>query len=120
MALSLVAYNIVVTLKRFAAAALGIVPGDVSDDMVATEIQTVTTGMMIALPGEQWASIGEWDGRELAGWLTDLMVGLDATKYRKAKRSPKPPKELKKDGSSGHVATHRLLNPDKNRGKRSP
>ena len=119
-ALSLVAYNLVVTLKRFAAAALGVVPEDVSDNMIATEIQTVTTGMLIALPGEQWAPIGAWDGPELARWLTALLEGLNATKYRKAKRSPKPPKQLKKDGSSGHVATHRLLNPDTQRGKKSP
>jgi Transposase DDE domain len=120
MALSLVAYNIVVTLKRFAAAALKVTPDEVSDDMVATEIQTVTTGMMIAVPGERWNLIGWWDGQELARWLTRLMEGLSPTKYRKTKRGPKKPKKLNKSGSSGHVSTHRLLHPKAKAPKKSP
>jgi len=117
MALSLVAYNLVVTLKRFAAAALGVVPEDVSDDRVATEVQTVTTGMLIVLPGERWAGIGSWGSQELARWLGRLLEGLHATKYRKARRGPKRPKELKKNGSSGHVSTYRLLNKEQKDGK---
>jgi hypothetical protein len=120
MALSQVAYNIVVTLKRFAAAALGVVPEEVSDDLLATEIQTVTTGMMIAVPGERWNHIGLWDSQELARWLARLMEGLSPTKYRKTKRGPKKPKKLKKNGSSGHVATHRLLHPKEKARKKSP
>jgi hypothetical protein len=109
MALSLVAYNIVATLKRFAAAALAVTPEDVSDDLVATEIQTVTTGMMIALPPQRWEPIGWWDGQELARWLSRLMKELHRKKYLKTKRGPKNPKKIQKNGSSGHVATHRLL-----------
>ena len=110
MALSLVAYNILVTLKRFAATALQVSPEDVSDNMIATEIQTVTTGMMIALPECHWKPWGSTNGKELARWLTELLKELNPTKYRKAKRGPKNPRRLKKNGSSGHVATYRLLN----------
>ena len=120
MALSLIGYNIVVVLKWFAAAALRVTPGEVSDDMVATEIQTVTTGMMIAVPGERWNPMGLWTSRELAKWLTLQMVGLSPRKYLKTRRGPKNLSKLKKNGSSGHVATHRLLHPPPNAPNKSP
>lgn len=109
MALSLVGYNIVVALTRFAAVALRVPATDVSDHAVATEVRTVTVGLGIAVPDERWVPVGWWTAGQLAAWRTRLMAGLHEAKYLKTRRGPKTPPTAKKNGSSGHVATYRLL-----------
>ena len=108
MALSLVAYNVIATVKRFAATAMDVEGDEVSDHQVAVEVQTVTEGMMIAVPPARWQPLGYLGPVKLADWLTRAVAGLDPTKYRKTKRGSKKP-ALPRNGSSSHVATARLL-----------
>ena len=105
---AMVGYNVVVASKRFAAA-LRVPATDVSDAAVATEVRAVTVGMGIAGPDARWVRIGSRTAAEWAAWLARLMAGLHPAKYLKTRRGPKTPPTAKKNGSSGHVATHRPL-----------
>lgn len=108
-ALAFVAYNIVLTLKHLAAKALRVPPAALSGVMLAEEIRSLTAGLMVAVPPERWAELGGWTAKQLRAWLAEVFASLSGTKYLKAKTRPKKPKVVTKTGSSGHVATSRLL-----------
>jgi hypothetical protein len=109
--LALMASNSVAVLKAAVRSAHGEKEAsEMSSYYVALEIKQVYTGMMIALPPEQWVIFREMSAVEFAKELKQIAVGMDQEMYRKSKRGPKkPPPQKKQYKNGGHVSTHKLL-----------
>lgn len=109
--LGLVASNGVALLKGSLRSVHGVeAVSAMSSYYLTEEVRTTWTGMMIALPGPLWKSLGVLPVEEFGEVLRQIAKRIDPTRYRKAKRGPKkppPPKGRYKNG--GHVSTHRLL-----------
>lgn len=108
MTLSMVAYNVIVTVKHYMAASLAVEVDAISDHRIGVEVQTITEGMLIALPPERWQPLGGLSVLSLASWLKQVLSKLDAKRYIKTIRGVKKPR-VKRNGTSNHVATHLLL-----------
>jgi IS4 transposase len=112
--LALLAANAVAVLKAAVRAEHGAAAADeLSGYYLALEVKQVHSGMMIALPPEQWAAIARLPVPGLAGLLQELAAQVDLERYRKSRRGPKkPPSPKSRYKNGGHVSTHKLLAKD--------
>jgi Transposase DDE domain len=109
---ALVAYNILAVTK----AALRAVHGEkkieeeVPGYYLALEWEAVYTGMMIAIPAEEWVCFQEMGVPELASILRELASRVKLAKFKKSPRPPKkaPPKR-RNNRKQPHVSTARIL-----------
>ena len=94
---ALVSYNVLSTLKAALRAVHGeaVVAEEVSGYDVADEIQMTHRGMMIAIPGGEWAVFHDLTPVELADVLVRLARSVSLPKFRKHPRGPKEPKPRK-------------------------
>lgn len=82
---------------------------------VADEISGVWRGMQIAIPAACWTdAFGDLSVPQLAKILVRLAHAVKLPHYQKHKRGPKKPPP-KRQGSSPHVSTQRILNERKQR-----
>jgi hypothetical protein len=109
---ALVAYNVLAVTK----AALRAVHGEkkieeeVSGYYLALEWEAVYTGMMIAIPAEEWVCFREMGVPELASILRELASRVKLEKFKKSPRPPKKaPRKRRNNRKQPHVSTARIL-----------
>lgn len=110
--LALAAYNGISVIKAALRSVHGTetVEDHVSGYYLSLEISKTYTGMMIALPEEQWNVFRSLSVAQMAKILKDLAHGVDLVKYQKHSRGPKKPKpERIHTGKTHHVSTARIL-----------
>ena len=120
--MSLVAYNILATLRG----ALGSVHGvskievGLSDFYLVDEIQGIYRGMMIAIPSQKWEIFVTFSLDQIAELLQQLATGVNLKRFLKATRGKKKKrKPLIVDSKHRHVSTARLLETEKTSKRRS-
>jgi hypothetical protein len=91
---------------------------EVSNFYLTNEINTVYGGMMLALPPAEWERFQILSPVKLADQLLIWARGADLTKYPKSSRGPKKPKPKCPNAQFQHVATARLLDPERFPSKR--
>jgi IS4 transposase len=109
---AVVAYNILAVVKGALRAEHGEekVQREVSGYYMALEWSRVYTGMMIALPAEEWEVFGRMGVQELAGYLRVWAGKVKLAKIKKAPpRKPTKNKTERIQDDSPHVSTARLL-----------
>jgi hypothetical protein len=107
-----VAYNAVSMVKGAIRAAQGkkYVEEELSMYYLTLEVAQVTTGMMIAVPSENWEVFRTMSREKFAATLVALARRLDPSKYTKHKRGPKRKQPKKISGKHNHhVSTARIL-----------
>lgn len=83
---------------------------EVSEYYIAEEISTTCTGMVIAVPDEEWGVFRKGTVYEVAVLLVELASRMDLSKFKKHKRGPKkPPPPKTKFKGKPHVSTAKLL-----------
>lgn len=110
--LALMAYNAVSVIKAAMRVAHGeqTVKDEVSAYYMTLEVTQTYTGMMIALPADQWVVFGEMSNREFAEFLVKIAKGVYLPKYQKHVRGPKKPPPEKRSGAKiKHLSTARIL-----------
>jgi hypothetical protein len=109
--LALVAYNALIVVKAALAAGQGHlkVEEELSSYHMATELSTVSTGLQIAVSPEQWQVFTAMTTKDFAAWLCHTTKNLDWSRYRKSKRGPKKPAEIKRTRRGAHRSTARTL-----------
>jgi hypothetical protein len=109
--LAAVAYNLLAVLKGALAAEHGPakVEQELSSHAVAEEVALDYSGMRVALPAECWQRFGQMGSAELAAWLRQTARGIRWDRYRKSKRGPKKPVQVKRTRRGAHRSTARLL-----------
>jgi hypothetical protein len=110
--LSLVAYNAIAVVKAAMRAAHGAeaVEKKVSGYYISLEISRTTTGMMIAIPAQEWTVFHNLSCSQMAKLLKALAAKIELSKYQKHPRGPKKPKPKKTSGAKiKHVSTARVL-----------
>lgn len=120
---ALVAYNVLAVVRATLRAVHGReVEEEVSTYDLATEIQGVYQGMMIALPAAEWAPFGAMSVAQLVTVLKVLAGQADMALYQRSRRGPKKPRPARIHCKrQPHVSTARLIaNRRKNKKKRSP
>lgn len=109
--LAVCAYNVLAVLKGALAAAHG--PAKVEEELssyaLTEQVASTYRGMSIALPAEAWLGFGRLGAARLADWLEGMAAGLHWPRYRKCKRAPKKPVEVKRTKRGAHRSTARLL-----------
>lgn len=110
--MALVTYNILATIKNI----LSVVHGwgkiemGISDYYLVNEIQGTYRGMIIGVPGDDWAWISQFDDDEMVEWLKSLAHNVRLKYFCKTVRGQKKPKaKLKNNPQRPHVSTARLL-----------
>jgi hypothetical protein len=112
--LALVSYNVLAGVKAALRAVHGqaTVQQTLSGYYLADEIAGTYRGMMIAIPGPEWAVFIICTVAEFASALIDLARRVRLSAFKKHPRGPKkPPLKKRRDAKKKHVATARLLNP---------
>jgi DDE family transposase len=109
-ALAVTAYNLLVLVRQ----AMTVGPGkpavaDLSSYYLANEVATVSEGMAIAVPAEQWQRFAQMPARVFAEWLRGVVEGIDWRTYRKSRRGPKKPVVVKRTRRGAHRSTAREL-----------
>jgi IS4 transposase len=107
-----VAFNAVAVVKAAIRAAQGkqYVEEQLSMYYLTLELAQVTSGMMIAVPEENWKVFRTMTREEFAATLVDLARRLDPRKYTKHKRGPKRKQPKKISGKRNHhISTARML-----------
>ena len=119
---ALVAYNILAVVRAALRSVHGrAVEAEVSTYYLATEIQGVYQGMMIALPEAEWEPFRTMSVAQLATVLKTLARRADLAQYERSRRGPKKPRPARIHcKSKPHVSTARLLANRRNKRKRSP
>ncbi|MFN2232132.1 MAG: transposase [Anaerolineae bacterium] len=110
--LALVAFNLyaVVMAALRAAHPTQTIDETVSEYYLAGEIATTMTGLNIAVPEHEWASLAQASARQFAAWLLDLANHVDLRTLRKTTRGPKkPPTPRTRFKGQPHVSTAKLL-----------
>ena len=110
--LALVAFNLyaVVMAALRAAHPTQAIDESVSEYYLAGEIATTMTGLSIAVPEQEWASLAQVGAEQFAAWLLDLASHVDLRKLRKTTRGPKkPPIPRTRFKGQPHVSTAKLL-----------
>lgn len=83
---------------------------EVSEYYVAQEIATTYTGMLMAIPEDDWTVFTEASQAELGDILLYLAAKVDLSKFKKNKRGPKkPPNPKNQFRGKTHVSTAKLL-----------
>ena len=106
------AYNVLAVVKGALRAVAGEekVQEEVSGYYLALEWACVCTGMMIALPAEEWRVFGEMSAKELAECLRKWAEQVDWRKIKKSRpRRPTKQKTTPIRATSPHRSTARLL-----------
>jgi len=109
---TLVAYNVLAVVKAALRAAHGCdkVEREVSLYYVTEQVRRTYTGMMIALPAEEWAPLVQMTNAEFARWLKGIARRVKLQRYRKSPRGPKKPRPRRtRFARAKHVSTARLL-----------
>lgn len=109
---AVVAYNVLAVVKAAMRAVHGEekVHNEVSGYYMALEWALVYTGMMIALPAEEWEVFGTMSAKELAGHLRGWAAKINLLKIKKAPpRKPTKNKTQRIKDKSPHLSTARLL-----------
>ena len=109
---TLVAYNVMATIKAALRAAHGTdkVENEVSLYHVVEEIKRTHGGMMIAIVPKEWLGFRGMTAEEMAEVLRDLAENVDLRKYKKAPTREKKPKTPRKyDPKQPHVSTAKVL-----------
>jgi hypothetical protein len=116
-ALAVVAYNLLAVLRGALASVHGQskVEAELSTHAVAEEIARDSSGLRIALPAACWQRFARMSSAEMAAWLQQAARGVRWGRYRKSKRGPKKPVQVKRTRRGAHRSTARLL---QNRQKR--
>jgi IS4 transposase len=86
---------------------------ELSNFYLTNEIQTVYGGMMVALPPEEWVQFQILSPAQLAARLVRWARDVDLTRYPKTLRGPKKPKPKTPNAQFQHVATAKLLDPQR-------
>lgn len=110
--LALVAYNGISLIKAALRAVYGIqtVDDEVSGYYLSLEIAKTMTGMMIAIPNEQWIIFRQLTPVQLAQLLAELARHVVLSKYQKHARGVKKTRPQRTKLSEGnHVSTARIL-----------
>jgi hypothetical protein len=110
--LALVAFNLyaVVMAALRAAHPTQAIDDTVSEYYLAGEIATTMTGLIIAVPEHEWASLAHASPEPFAAWLLDLAKQVDLRKLLKTTRGPKkPPAPRTRFKGQPHVSTAKLL-----------
>ena len=110
--LALVAFNLyaVVMAALRAAHPTQAIDESVSEYYLAGEIATTMTGLSIAVPEQEWASLAQVGAEQFAAWLLDLASHVDLRTLRKTTRGPKkPPTPRTRHKGQPHVSTAKLL-----------
>jgi len=63
----------------------------VSEYYLAQEIETITEGMLIAIPENEWTMVSHVNSAELGNILLYMASYIDLKKYKKNPRDPKKP-----------------------------
>mgnify|MGYP003595623825 CR=1 FL=1 len=83
---------------------------EVSEYYVAQEIATTYTGMLIAIPEDDWTVFTQASQAELSDILLSLAAKVDLSKFKKNKRGPKKaPTPKTQFRGKPHVSTAKLL-----------
>lgn len=119
---ALVAYNVLAVVR----ASLRAVHGQEAEEntstyYLATEIQGVYQGMMIALPPEEWEPFRTMSVAKLVALLKALARQADMALYKRSRRGPKKPQPARIHcKSKPHVSTARLLATRRKKENRAP
>jgi IS4 transposase len=111
-ALAAVAYNLLVLTRRAVASGLGEELGGeeaLSSYRLAVQVSAVDAGLSIALPPPIWERFVAMTTAEFAGWLFEVARHIDWRPYRKSRRGPKKPTEVKRTRRGAHRSTAREL-----------
>ena len=108
-------YNLLAALKGALRGVHGEdkVEQQVSNFYLTNEIQTVYGGMMVALPPDDWVMFQRLTPTQLARQLIRWAGDIDLTRYPKTCRGPQKPKPKLANARSQHVATAKLLDPQR-------
>jgi IS4 transposase len=119
---ALAAYNVLGVVRGALRATHGAekIQTECSSYAMADEIAGVNQGMMIAIPGEEWAVFRHRTVEELVEVLRMLAGKVRLTRYHKRPSGPKkPPVKRKYNKRKPHVATAQLLKGRKKRQKQT-
>jgi Transposase DDE domain len=110
-ALAVLAYNLLAVLKGALASAHGQqkVDEELSGYALAEQVASAYEGLTVALPAEVWQRFGQMTAAQLADWLRQVAAGLRWQRFRKSKRGPKKPAQVKRTRRGAHRSTARLL-----------
>lgn len=110
-ALACVAYNALIVIQAALKGGQGKkkIDEELSSYHLAIEMATIAEGLAIAVPAEVWQRLAGMTTKEFAGWMHRIAKGLDFQRYRKNKRGPKKPTEVKRTRRRSHRSTARVL-----------
>jgi hypothetical protein len=107
-----VIYNLMATTK----AALSQVHGaetlerEFSDYYLASELDAIPPGMLVALPEEQWRPFRTLPVEDFAAWLRKLAAQVRLARFKKHPRGPKKPSSKRvHDPKKPHVSTAKVI-----------
>ena len=110
---AVLAYNTISVVKAALRSVHGeaFAPEKVSGYLLAAEVGTVSEGMKIAVPPDDWTrTFARLNARQLAAVLRQLAKGVRPDRFKKQIHGPKkPPPKRKYDKRRPHVATSRVL-----------
>lgn len=110
---ALVAYNVLAVVKAALRAVYGgaLIEQTVSLFYVVATVTRTYSGMMIALPAEEWVGFGALTASELASMLRELATQVNLAAYTKHPRAPKkkPGPKKQHDPKVPHVSTAKIL-----------
>jgi Transposase DDE domain len=109
--LALVAYNVLKVIQAALTAGQRRrqTQVDLSSYHLATEMAAFSEGLAVAVPAETWQPYIAMTTAEFAAWLHQITKGLDYGRYRKNKRGPKKPTDVKRTRRGAHRSTVREL-----------
>ena len=109
--LACVAYNVLKVIQAAMKGGQGKkkVKEELSSYHLAVEMATIAEGLAIAVSAEIWQRFAGMTTREFAAWMHGIAKGMDFKRYRKNKRGPKKPKEVKRTRRGAHRSTVREL-----------
>jgi IS4 transposase len=106
--LAVLAFNALTCVKAALKAAHQEGKEDWSTYYMAWEVKVTFTGMLVAVPPEEWQPFATMTNESLAAFLRQLAGKVDPARYAKHKRGPKKTAKRKKV-KSRHVSTAKIL-----------
>lgn len=109
-ALAVTAYNLLVFLRQALATGAACPPGtELSSYYLANEVAAVWEGLAIAVPAQRWQCFATLSASDFAAWVRGVVGGIDGRRYRKSRRGPKKPTQVKRTRRGAHRSTARVL-----------
>lgn len=109
-ALALAAYNLLGFIRQALAAGPASPPvAAISSYYLANEVASVSEGLAIAVPPEKWERFATLSAGAFAEWVRGVVGRIDWQRYRKSRRGPKKPAEVKRTRRGAHRSTARVL-----------